>query len=581
MQQVLASLRQASPNHAEYQFLYTYLNGRTSLLCYCPKSLRAQLLAAFRSQYPDGTLEPLSRTSFRRLTGHEILSSTLRLQPDLFPLLDRQTFDDLVSRSRVDPVATLLQTIGYGHGDAIPAWIEIVFRPASESRRRHLRRAVNRLTKAQFQAWPSFARLYATFATASWPWRRLAALLSLFAGKSFPRSNPSQDIDAARRKAERHLFAVSIRVTVCSPPKIHNLAQEKLRSIAAAFGPFTMPSRSTFVVSSRSRMSKWLSPRNTTFLLSDEELALLWHPPTVTVKNESLSRVESRELPPPMMLPDTSEKGNDLAVFGKVQYRSDHRLVAIKKGSRFRHAFIVGKTGMGKSTLLENLIATDIQAGRGIGLVDPHGDLANSIMKMVPKRRTNEVVILDVGEDATSLLGSFIVSSIQQAAMSRADVPEAERRDFYLYVDEFQTFATESFSSILSEARKYRIGLTIANQYIAQMSEATAEAVFGNVGSIVAFQVGRDDADILSQQMTKGNDDLLPEDLINLPKYTAYLRLLIDGMPSRPFSIRTFPPCNHPKDAASPDTLRRVSHRRYGCPPGQVAREVEKVFAVA
>ncbi len=177
------------------------------------------------------------------------------------------------------------------------------------------------------------------------------------------------------------------------------------------------------------------------------------------------------------------------------------------------------------------------------------------------------------------MLGSFIVGGIQQAAMGRADVPVAERRGFYLYVDEFQTFATESFATMLSESRKYRVSLTVANQYIAQMSEATAAAVFGNVGSIVAFQVGSDDAEELARQLAKNSDDLRPDDLTNLPKYTAYLRLLIDGMPSRPFSIHTLPPCVHCKQAASPATLRTVSHRRYGRPPGQIAREIEEAFS--
>src|SRR5205085_3768633 len=106
-----------------------------------------------------------------------------------------------------------------------------------------------------------------------------------------------------------------------------------------------------------------------------------------------------------------------------------------------------------------------------------------------------------IGEEPSTLLGALLVTGLQLAAMSRADVPEEERRDFFLYVDEFQNFATESFATILSEARKYRLSLTVANQYLAQMDEATRAAVFGNVGTLVVFQVGAEDAEVLAEQL--------------------------------------------------------------------------------
>ena len=123
--------------------------------------------------------------------------------------------------------------------------------------------------------------------------------------------------------------------------------------------------------------------------------------------------------------------------------------------------------------------------------------------------------------------------------MTRADIPEADRRDFSLYVDEFQHFTTRSFTSPLSEARKYRLSLIVAHQYMSQLDDQTANAVFGNVGSIIAFQVGTDDAVRLAEQMSKHPGQLTPENLTRLPKYTAYTRLLIDGMPSGPFLMGT------------------------------------------
>src|SRR5581483_3305573 len=142
-------------------------------------------------------------------------------------------------------------------------------------------------------------------------------------------------------------------------------------------------------------------------------------------------------------------------------------------------------------------------------------------------------------EDASSLLGSLVITTLQLAAMSRADVPEQARRDFFLYVDEFQHFATESFATILSEARKYRLNLTLANQYLAQMDEATSAAVFGNVGSLLCFQVGASDAEQLAEQL---GHPATSQDLLGLPRYEAYVRLLMDGHPSQPFSLRTLAP---------------------------------------
>jgi hypothetical protein len=181
-----------------------------------------------------------------------------------------------------------------------------------------------------------------------------------------------------------------------------------------------------------------------------------------------------------------------------------------------------------------------------------------------------------IGEDASALLGSLLVSALQTAAMSRSDVPEADRPDFYLYVDEFQNFATDSFATILSEARKYRLNLTIANQYLAQMEEPTADAVFGNVGTLLAFQVGARDAEIVAEQL---GPEVTPQDLMRLPRYQAYGRLLINGMPSRPFSMRTLlPPCNH-KDPHRPAIIRRYSRQRYARPLAQVEAEIRESFA--
>jgi hypothetical protein len=171
-----------------------------------------------------------------------------------------------------------------------------------------------------------------------------------------------------------------------------------------------------------------------------------------------------------------------------------------------------------------------------------------------------------VGEDNATLLGAFLVTSIQQAAMTRADVPEDQRRDFFLYVDEFQNFTTGGFASVLSEARKFHLTLTVAHQYVAQLNDQTANAVWGNVGSMIAFQIGSDDAEVVAQQLSKYRGQLQPQEFTSLPKYTAYARLLIDGMPSNPFSMRTLPPMVI--DESRRETVSRMSRRQFAKPLG-------------
>jgi hypothetical protein len=439
---------------------------------------------------------------------------------------------------------------------------------------------------------------------------------------------------------------------------------------------------------------------------------------------------QSREFEPPVGLPMNVGE-TDTAVLGRTKFRDRRSTFGIRLDDRRRHLAIIGKTGMGKTTLLHKLIDADIRAGRGLAFLDPHGDLADTILDGIPPHRTNDVVLFDagdrahplafnplscadadqrglvasgvvsalkklygdswgprlehilrnallallevpgssllslqrllsdsqyrkgvvgrvsdpvvrtfwekefagwkpqyqaeavapiqnkvgqflsqpilraivgqgrtrlnlrrimdegqvflvnlskgrIGEDGSTLLGSLLVSSIQLAAMSRADVPERDRRDFALYVDEFQNFATESFATILSEARKYRLSLVLANQYLAQMDEGTMDAVFGNVGSLLVFQAGAQDAEVLAEQL---GGDATPQDLMALPRYRAYARLLIDGMPSRPFSIETMPP---PRAVAGrAEVVRRTSRHRYTRPAAAVEQEIRQGLAKA
>ena len=165
-----------------------------------------------------------------------------------------------------------------------------------------------------------------------------------------------------------------------------------------------------------------------------------------------------------------------------------------------------------------------------------------------------------IGEDNAALLGAMMITKLQLAAMSRSELPEQERRDFYLFVDEFQNFATESFAGVLSEARKFRLNLTVSHQYIEQLPKALRGAVFGNVGTLVAFRVGAGDAEYLEDELGRAFGQA---DLVGLENYHAYIRLTIDGIPARPFSMQTLPFPAWSSHFGQHDKVIRVSRERY------------------
>ncbi|MCB1133672.1 MAG: type IV secretion system DNA-binding domain-containing protein, partial [Verrucomicrobiae bacterium] len=498
-------------------------------------------------------------------------------------------------------------------------------------------------------------------------------------------------------KVSRLCFSTTIRIAVFGA----NLpqARTRLRNVVGAFQQFTLPQMNrlvlTCVKAGHGRAFRRLLGRKgfRPFSLSQEEIATLYHLPTKDISIPGIEWVESRHLEPPSGLPTASESG--VTVLGNILHRGMGPEYGLRIDDRRRHVYLIGKTGMGKSTLLENMITSDIRNGKGVAVIDPHGDLADAILRLIPRNRTNDVVIFDpsdeafpvafnpldtrngapitllcsgivgafkklhrdswgprlehflrntilalleaentsmlgiprmltdqlyrqrvlrqvhdpvvrsfwdtefaalapqklaevvgpiqnkvgqflsspiirnivgqsrstldlrfimdtgkilivnlskgkIGEDNSAMLGAMLVTRFQTDAMGRANILEAQRRDFCLYVDEFQNFATESFATILSEARKYRLSLTMANQYLAQMNEDVTAAVFGNVGTLVAFQVGIQDARLLAEQFDESR--ITPTDLASLPKYDVYNRVMVNGVTTPVFSGRTLPP---------------------------------------
>ncbi len=182
-----------------------------------------------------------------------------------------------------------------------------------------------------------------------------------------------------------------------------------------------------------------------------------------------------------------------------------------------------------------------------------------------------------IGEDNSALLGGMIITKIQLAAMERVRIPEDRRKDFYLYVDEFQNFATDSFANILSEARKYRLNLVVAHQYTAQLvnmeNTKVKDAVFGNVGTMIIFRVGADDADFLEKEF---GPEFTAQDLVSLPNYHIYLKLMIDGITSRPFSAITLPPIKADKTLGVKDKIIESSRELYTRKREDIENEINR-----
>jgi len=423
---------------------------------------------------------------------------------------------------------------------------------------------------------------------------------------------------------------------------------------------------------------------------------------------------------------------SEINFFAKTNFRNQERVFGIKKDDRTRHMYVIGKTGMGKTNLLETMAIQDIRNGEGVCVVDPHGEFAEKMLRAIPSSRVNDVVyfnpadkdfpiafnileavdedkknlvasgmmgvfkkiwpdvwsprmeyilnntilalldypgstmlgvnrmmfdkdyrkrvypkikdpvvksfwinefdkwedkfrkeavaaiqnkvgqflssyvirnivgqpkstidmreIMDkkkilivnlskgrIGEDAMRLLGGMIVTKIQLAAMGRVEIPEDKRADFYLYVDEFQNFATESFANILSEARKYRLNLILAHQYINQLifdgNTTVRDAIFGNVGTIVTFRVGAEDAEFLEKEF---DPVFLMNDIVNLGKYNVYLKLMIDGIAGDAFSATTLPPLDLSDTILDEEKAIRISRERYGKNRAEVEERISR-----
>ncbi len=464
-------------------------------------------------------------------------------------------------------------------------------------------------------------------------------------------------------------------------------------------------------------------------VLNSDELATIYHFPNKSIETPHIFWLNAKRAPAPAQIPTSG------LFLGKSRYRGIERPVYIDNDDRRRHVYIIGKTGTGKSQLLEEMIMQDIEAGKGVAVVDPHGDLMDGILSRIPPERAEDVIYFDpsdsdrpmginmleakteeqkhfvvtsivglmyklydpmktgiigprfehairnamltvmvepgntfvevvrvltdssfvqellpkltdpiirrywtdqiaqtadfhksevldyivskfgrfvtnklmrniigqsessfdfrkvmdegkillvnlakgkIGEENSNFLGLILVPRILISAMSRQEIPEEERRDFYGYVEEFQNFATPDFAQILSEARKYRLSLTVANQFIGQMEEEVKNAVFGNVGTLVTFRVGVTDANYLQHEFQPTFNE---PDLINIDKFNAYVKTIVRNEPVKPFSMdltKDMTKINAMKNPNIARAIIQLSRLKYGRSKELVEAEISQ-----
>lgn len=538
-----------------------------------------------------------------------------------------------------------------------------------------------------------------------------------------------EKIKAIWRKFEFLWFACSLKMWIEENNEI--TARASVKEIASCLNIFTISWQNWLKlkdIQNTSISSNLFERKNErSVILSSAELAWLVHLPTLYVQTPWINWVTSKLLEPPNNLPLLPD--DSVTPIWITNFRWNNISFWIKQDDRRRHMFAIGKTWMWKSVFLENLIYDDIIKWNWVALIDPHWDLAETIVSNIPKSRTNDIIyfepadfdypialnmfenvskelrsnvaswlvsvfkrifgnswwprleyilrnsiitlleipdstimsiplmltnksfrrkivskitdptmiaywnnefetmepkqmteainpilnkvgqflsspmlrnilcqpknsfsfrwIMDnkkifianlskwkIWEDSMELLGSLMITKFQIEAMRRADMEESKRKDFYLYVDEFQNFANDSFATILSEARKYRLNLVIANQYISQMTDTIRWAVFWNIWSMVSFQVWPEDAPKMIEAFNK--EIVNENDIQNMAKFNIYSKLLIDGMPSRVFSASTFPPIKTRADGSeqSMENIKKVSREKYAKPSSFVEAKI-------
>ena len=719
----------------EFTWELASVGGAIRFFFSCPQQHREFCVQQLYAHFPGVQVEEVAENYVAAAAPRTATVAELKLEKFTYlPLKTYTQFSEKTEESVIDPYASLTAALGRQPG--MDKVVRVAFRPLPDRAWKS-----DWAVRVAASHWPEWVKGLVAgprsgwVRAAAWPVVLAARTAGFFArGPSEPREQKDPK-DKASKSVESKLagFGWGVRVQLAAFGDSRVQALPVVKDLARSLHIYSASDTNAWRIRKvrQEAGDRFMADRapGVGTVLNSAELAGLAHVPTPYVKTPGITWITCKTLQPPANLPLLEAEGDALAPVGATWFRGSKAAFGLRADDRRRHVYAVGKTGMGKSTLLETMIRHDMEQGRGLAVIDPHGDLAEAALAAVPTWRTNDVILVDpgdqewpvginmlesvhrdlrpivasglvgifkkmfadswgprleyilrnsvltllqtpgstlleipvlltdwkfrekvvakledpllvrfwkdefgrfspsqlseatnpilnkvgqflsshllrniigqrknafsfrwamdkgkivivnlskgrIGEDASQLLGAMVVAKFQIDAMGRADTPEKDRKDFYLYVDEFQNFATDSFATILSEARKYRLNLTMANQYVAQMPETVRDAVFGNVGTTVAFQVGLDDAEPLMRAF--GGEDVLAEsDLMNLPKYGVYAKLLVDGMPTAAFSARTLPPKPHdPEAAQSREKIMKVTRAKYAVEREKVETEI-------
>lgn len=693
----------------------------------CPKDLVDFVESQIYAQYPEvEIIQNDDYTQFAPKTNFAIAELTTT-KTDILPIKTFPNFE-------VDPLSSITSVLSKVNGDQ-QIWIQMIIRPLSEKWQKKSAAWVSSI-KSTGKAPGTSITLSNMLKGILGFAKELVATASVKSsenggGSEIQLSGPmSAALEGAETKSTKLGYQTKIRLVAFAED--YETCQSKIHGVVGSFKQFNTQNMNGFALGKfdLNNHEKLKQYRQRFFmdggiLLNIEELASLYHLPNVSVQTPKIAWAGSKKGEPPKNLPiEGKDENADLTIFGKTDFRGVPTNFGILRNDRRHHMYFIGKTGTGKSTVLQNMAISDIRKGEGLAVIDPHGELVETLLNFIPENRIKDVVyfnpadqqfpiafnllenvkpelkgivasgligifkkiwadswgprleyilrndllaILDypkatflsinrilvdkefraeviqhikdpvikefwiseyeqydqrfrneaiapiqnkvgqfvsaplirnilgqikssinineimdskkiflinlskgkIGEDVSGLLGAMLITKIQIAALERANLKPEERHDFYLYIDEFQNFATESFATILSEARKYKLNLIMANQYIAQMEDSVREAVFGNVGTLISYRVGPSDAPYLAKEFMPTFEET---DLINLNNYHIYLKMSIGGVTSSPFSASTLPPF---EDVAGYDEkVIEASRKIYGKSIVEVKKEI-------
>lgn len=711
---------------------YAVIENQIYFYFVVPRELKSLVEKQITAFYSEAYVEQVEDYNIFKPNSHIAASVLYTDKEYYYPI---KTFRQLGS-DPLNNITNVLSKLGHNDGAAI----QIMVRPLKDGwQKKGREEAKNMFNQKKHGASPLN------------PLTWIAALFDFFVKgevndkkpeEAASRSTPiaDEEVKAIEEKNSKIGYEAIIRVVASSPTERE--AKIHLNNIKAAFAQYNSPHANSFnyptIISEKKIVKDFIFRHYKRYfkqiilkkkmIFSADELASLFHLPHIHYnKAPTIAWQNYKIAPAPHNIPTEG------ILLGHNNYRGETKEIRMKNEDRFRHFYVIGQTGTGKSSVLQVMIRQDLQNGKGIAVVDPHGSLIEDILPFIPRERADDVIYFnpsdmerpmglnllegetwedkeyvameamnimiklfneeifgpriqdyfrngcltlmsdpeggaltdivrlftdddfqklktehvknpivksfwehqmaktgarekqemipyfaakfgqfvtntmmrniigqaksafdfakvmnegkillinlskgDVGEINSRLLGLIVVSKLQMAALARQKLPKEQRKDFFLYIDEFQNYVTDSIEVILSEARKYRLGLNMAHQYIAQLEgpdrkSKVKDAVFGNVGTIMSYKIGAQDAEYLAKEMAPVFSD---QDLINLDKFKAVMKLSIDTQPSRPFSITPVNPYTEKGDYEAAEAYKQLSRLKYGRDREFVDREI-------